>query len=133
MCRKLGHFIGRRALRVVRHALVDSQLAQQRADVHSRTTESAEQRLYQAPTLIGRHLRGGVSHALLQISRFETSQRWPDHAAQRALRHRLGDLIVMSVCFLVAEIAAHHIAEQATELIEKCHNLGIASASSSAD
>ena len=76
----------------------------------------------QAATLLRIHLRRRIRDPLLHLSRAEAGKCRPDGRTELALRHAAGDLVVVLLRFLFTEIAAHHVVEDAAELIEKGHD-----------
>ena len=119
---QLAEIIRASTLRIVLHGWADAELRKNAAEI-SRAAESTKKRLHQAAPLLRIHLRSGIGNALLYLAATKTSQRWPDDRGKLVLRDTTVDLVVVFASLLVAEVSAHCIAEDATELIEERHRL----------
>ena len=114
---------GGRALGVAGHRLIDAELSEQRPDINAGVPESAHQLLHQAATLVRGHLLRGIGDPLLRLTRAQRLQRRAYYRPERALGNRVGDLVVVGIKLLLAEVAARDATEDAAELIEKGHDI----------
>ena len=118
MRRQLAQIIRAGTLRVVLDRRTDPELREDSTEIAG-PAQTAEERLHQIAALLRVHLRGRVGHVLLHRSGAQACQGRSDGGAELVLGYAASDLIVVLTGLLVTEVVAHHIIEDAAELIEE--------------